>query len=83
MTTIYTPLHNAANLLQYVIDTAPDYTGFIVLPLKKPFNAIEVQLQWEDNEIKYLPEVYTDLDVLLPCHSESTEHASFSFKGKA
>ena len=70
-------------IMQHIVANSPDYMGAIVTPLRKPFNAIEIQIQYEDAALKYMKGVHESLDAFIPCHSESAEHPTFTVKGKA
>lgn len=83
MYTFYTHITNMVAVMHHIVTNSPDYTGAIVTPLRKPFNAIEIQLQYEDNVLRLMNGVYDSLEPLIPCHSESVEHANFPIKGKA
>lgn len=83
MYTFYTSIANMVTVMSHIVAHSPDYTGAIVTPLRKPFNAVEIQIQYEDDILRLMNGVYDSLEPLIPCHSESAEHPSFSFKGKA
>ena len=83
MYTFYTSIANMVTVMNHIVANSPDYTGAIVTPLRKPFNAIEIQIQYEDNVLRLMNGVYDSLEPLIPCHSESAEHPTFPIKGKA